>query len=66
MANGQCITFPGLRTISSPKAFVDEKKHGHPIGPDQFAKFRNGEDQYGRTNYYTTDPRALKLLSQDQ
>ena len=51
--------------IAMPKAFVDEKRHTYPIGPDQLDKFRKGEDDYGRTNYYT-DPRALKLLSQDQ
>ncbi len=51
--------------IAMPKAFVDEKRHNYPIGPDQLDKFRKGEDEYGRTNYYT-DPRALKLLSQDQ
>ncbi len=51
--------------IAMPKAFVDEKRHAYPIGPDQLDKFRKGEDDYGRTNYYT-DPRALKLLSQDQ
>ena len=51
--------------IAMPKAFVDEKRHAYPIGPDQLDKFRKGEDEYGRTNYYT-DPRALKLLSQDQ
>lgn len=51
--------------ISTPKAFVDETNHFYPIGPYQFEKFRNGEDNYGRTDYYR-DPRALKLISQDQ
>jgi len=53
------------RYISTPKAFVDEKNHFYPIGPLQFQKFREGLDDYGRTDYYR-DPRALKLLSQDQ
>ena len=53
------------RYIAMPKAFVDEQRHAYPIGPDQLDKFRKGDDEYGRTNYYT-DPRALKLLSQDQ
>ena len=53
------------RYISTPKAFVDEKNHFYPIGPLQFQKFREGQDDYGRTDYYR-DPRALKLLSQDQ
>ena len=51
--------------ISTPKAYVDEKNHFYPIGPLQFQKFRDGVDDYGRTDYYR-DPRALKLLSQDQ
>lgn len=58
-------TITPSRYIAMPKAFVDEQRHAYPIGPDQLDKFRKGEDEYGRTNYYT-DPRALKLLSQDQ
>ena len=56
---------PSSRYISTPKAFVDETNHFYPIGPLQFEKFRNGEDNYGRTDYYR-DPRALKIISQDQ
>ena len=51
--------------ISTPKAYVDEKNHFHPVGPLQFQKFREGVDDFGKTDYYR-DPRALKLLSQDQ
>ena len=51
--------------ISTPKAFVDEKNHQYPIGPLQFQKFREGRADYGLTDYYR-DPRALKIISQDQ
>lgn len=53
------------RYISTPKAFVDEKNHQYPIGPLQFQKFREGRADYGVTDYYR-DPRALKIISQDQ
>ena len=51
--------------ISTPKAYVDDVTHKFPVGPDQFEKFRQGDADYGKTNYYT-DPRALKMISQDQ
>jgi len=52
--------------ISVPKAMVDVKNHKYPIGPEQFRKWHSTADpNYGKTDY-RNDPRALKLISQDQ
>ena len=52
--------------IAVPKAMVDTKNYKYPIGPDQFRKWRSTTDpNYGTTDY-RHDPRALKLISQDQ
>ena len=69
----QCFGFL-TEYISVPKALVDTQNYKYPIGPAQYRDFVqtgklrkdvNSYEQPGNTGY-RRDPRALKLISQEQ